>query len=54
MFPSLPDTGSARFLHGNTIFTEEFRIRGNEAGPDQRTNIITIANLLQVSELDLG
>lgn len=47
MYPSLPATGSARFLHGNTQFTEEFRIRGNEAGPDQRTNIIGIANLLQ-------
>jgi len=36
-------------VHRNTVFTEEFRIRGNEAGPDQRTNIISIANLMQAS-----
>jgi hypothetical protein len=38
----------ARFNGDCTVFIEEFRIRGNEAGPDQRANIITIANLLQV------
>jgi hypothetical protein len=38
----------ARFNADCTVFIEEFRIRGNEAGPDQRANIITIANLLQV------
>jgi hypothetical protein len=38
----------ARFNEDCTVFIEEFRIRGNEAGPDQRANIITIANLLQV------
>ncbi|WIA37458.1 hypothetical protein OEZ86_014375 [Tetradesmus obliquus] len=37
----------ARFNEDCTVFIEEFRIRGNEAGPDQRANIITIANLLQ-------
>jgi hypothetical protein len=48
VFPVLPPPGSAHFEHDNTVFVEEFRIRGNEAGPDQRANIITIANLLQV------
>lgn len=39
---------AAHFEDDSTVFVEEFRIRGNEAGPDQRANIITIANLLQV------
>jgi len=46
--PVLPAPREAHFEHDNTVFVEEFRIRGNEAGPDQRANIITIANLLQV------
>ncbi|GBF96834.1 oleoyl-acyl carrier thioesterase chloroplastic-like [Raphidocelis subcapitata] len=37
----------SKFVDNNTSFVEEFRIRGNECGPDQRANIITIANLLQ-------
>lgn len=45
---ALPAPEPARFEHDSTVFAEEFRIRGNEAGPDQRANIITIANLLQV------
>jgi hypothetical protein len=44
----LPSPQPAHFEQHNTVFVEEFRIRGNEAGPDQRANIITIANLLQV------
>jgi hypothetical protein len=40
----------AHFEENRTVFVEEFRIRGNEAGPDQRANITTIANLLQVGE----
>jgi fatty acyl-ACP thioesterase A len=46
--PVLPAPSEAHFEASNTVFVEEFRIRGNEAGPDQRANIITIANLLQV------
>eukprot|EP00878_Enallax_costatus_P012245 GHUV01012788.1.p1 GENE.GHUV01012788.1~~GHUV01012788.1.p1 ORF type:complete len:128 (+),score=15.71 GHUV01012788.1:217-600(+) len=45
---ALPAPNAARFEDDCTLFVEEFRIRGNEAGPDQRANIITIANLLQV------
>ncbi|KAF6251288.1 acyl-ACP thioesterase-domain-containing protein [Scenedesmus sp. NREL 46B-D3] len=37
----------ACFNEDCTVFIEEFRIRGNEAGPDQRANIITIANLFR-------
>jgi hypothetical protein len=48
VYPRLPAPEAAHFEADNTIFVEEFRIRGNEAGPDQRANIITIANLLQV------
>jgi fatty acyl-ACP thioesterase A len=48
VYPVLPAPDAAHFEADNTIFVEEFRIRGNEAGPDQRANIITIANLLQV------
>jgi hypothetical protein len=48
VYPVLPAPNAAHFEADNTIFLEEFRIRGNEAGPDQRANIITIANLLQV------
>ena len=40
--------GAPHFEGANTVFVEEFRIRGNEAGPEQRANIVTIANLLQV------
>eukprot|EP00775_Hariotina_reticulata_P013323 gene13323-13452_t len=43
----LPAPKDAHFEENRTIFVEEFRIRGNEAGPDQRANIITMANLLQ-------
>lgn len=46
--PVLPAPSQAHFEAGNTVFVEEFRIRGNEAGPDQKANIITIANMLQV------
>ena len=36
-------------LRGNkTSFVEQHRIRAYEVGPDQRTTIVTIANLLQV------
>ena len=48
-YTELPPCRAPKFVHRNTVFTEEFRIRGNEAGPDQRTNIISIANLMQAS-----
>jgi hypothetical protein len=34
---------------GAESFTEQHRIRSYEVGPDQRTSIVTIANLLQVN-----
>lgn len=37
----------SKFVNKNTSFIEEFRIRGNECGPDQHANMITMANLLQ-------
>lgn len=45
---ALAAAGAPHFEGANTVFVEEFRIRGNEAGPEQRANIVTIANLLQV------
>lgn len=47
VYPVLPAGEEAHFEACNTVFVEEFKIRGSEAGPDQRANIITIANLLQ-------
>ncbi len=37
------------FKTGGKSFEEHYRIRGSEVNPDQRANIITISNLLQVS-----
>ena len=36
-----------------TAFLEEHRIRGYEVGPDQKTTILTMANLLQVRPLSI-
>lgn len=44
----LPTAAPGRLLNKATSFIDEHRIRGYEVGPDQRTNILTIANLLQV------
>ena len=44
----LPSPQAGRLIHDNRAFVEEQRIRAYEADPDQRTNIVTIANLLQV------
>jgi hypothetical protein len=44
----LPTPSPGRLLNKATSFVDEHRIRGYEVGPDQRTNILTIANLLQV------
>lgn len=46
--PVMPGTEPSRFVNNSTAFVEQLRIRGYEAGPDQRANIVTIANLLQV------
>lgn len=43
----LPTAAPGRLLNKATSFIDEHRIRGYEVGPDQRTNILTIANLLQ-------
>lgn len=45
--PELPSPDTGRCVNNYTSFTEQYRIRGYEAGPDQRANIITMANLLQ-------
>lgn len=47
-----PEPG--HFVDNYTAFREQHRIRGYEAGPDQKANIITIANLLQVWGRYLG
>lgn len=39
---------AAQFLPDRSAFSEQHRIRGYEVRPDQRTTIVTIANLLQV------
>ncbi len=39
---------AGRLTDDGTAFLEEHRIRGYEVGPDQKTTIVTIANLLQV------
>lgn len=44
---SFPAPGPSSFVSDNRAFVESHRIRGNEVGPDQRTNIISIGNLLQ-------
>ena len=44
----LPAPRAAQLIRNSTAFIEEHRIRSYEADPDQRTNIVTIANLLQV------
>lgn len=37
-----------RFQNGLSSFTEQHRIRGYEVAPDQRTSVVSIANLMQV------
>lgn len=44
---TLPSPGPSGLDPGDESFTEEHRIRSYEVGPDQRTSIVTIANLLQ-------
>lgn len=43
----LPAPAGGRLLEKATSFVEEHRIRAYEVGPDQKTTIVTIANLLQ-------
>lgn len=45
---TLPAPAPGRLQHNATVFVEEHRIRAYEVGPDQKTTISTIANLLQV------
>lgn len=45
--PTWTQPAAARMTRGNRAFEEEHRIRGYEVGPDQKTTMITIANLLQ-------
>lgn len=44
---SLPGIKGGRLVNNCTSFIEEHRIRSYEVGADQRTTIVTIANLLQ-------
>lgn len=44
---SMPAPAPARFTEGGQSFYAEHRVRGYEAGPDQRATVVTIANLLQ-------
>lgn len=48
---NLPPPQAGHLIKDNRAFIEEHRIRSYEADPDQRTNIVTIANLLQVAPL---
>ena len=45
--PSFDQPAAGRMTRNNRAFEEEHRIRGYEVGPDQKTTMITIANLLQ-------
>ena len=45
---TLPAPSPGKLQHNATVFVEEHRIRAYEVGPDQKTTISTIANLLQV------
>lgn len=44
---AFPAPAPAELLSNATLFVEEHRIRAYEVGPDQKTTISTIANLLQ-------
>jgi len=43
----LAPCAAGRLIYNGTAWVEEHRIRGYEVGPDQKTTISTIANLLQ-------
>jgi hypothetical protein len=43
----LAPCAAGRLIYDGTAWVEEHRIRGYEVGPDQKTTISTIANLLQ-------
>lgn len=45
---TLPAPSPGKLQHNATVFVEEHRIRAYEVGPDQKTTISTVANLLQV------
>ncbi|KAL3130707.1 hypothetical protein ABBQ38_000056 [Trebouxia sp. C0009 RCD-2024] len=44
---TLPAPSPGKLQHNATVFVEEHRIRAYEVGPDQKTTISTVANLLQ-------
>ena len=43
-----PACAAGHLSADGTAFLEEHRVRGYEVGPDQKTTILTMANLLQV------
>ena len=43
-----PAPAPGQFAPDKLRFSEEHRIRGYEVAPDQRANVVTVANLLQV------
>jgi hypothetical protein len=45
---SFPAPAPGLFTPNRASFSEEHRIRGYEVQPNQRANIVTVANLLQV------
>ena len=46
---AIPNATSGRLIDNGSAFVEKHRIRAYECGPDQKTTIITVSNLLQVS-----
>jgi hypothetical protein len=48
VFAEFPTTEPGRFNEECTSFTQEFAIRGYEVSPNQRSSVVTVANLLQV------
>lgn len=49
-----PAPGPSRLVKGDTAYEEEHRVRGSEAGPDQKATILTVANLMQVRAFLVG
>ena len=44
----IPNATSGRLINSGSAFVESHRIRAYECGPDQKTTIITMSNILQV------
>jgi len=47
VIPSFPAVATGSFTQDRQSFSEEYRVRGYEVGPDQRASVATVANLLQ-------